>query len=107
LREKVDAKDAVKAAMARHAPGLPGPLNASGTKARSSVANTGRAQLDTPLSEGLAEVASTTVARAEERPVRRCRCSLLARVDEVVGEETTTLATRCARQREEERMIQH
>ena len=99
-REKVDAEDAVKAAMERRAPGLPGPMNASRTKACTGVVNTGRAresaQPDTPLSEGLAKEASTTVAGAEQRRGRRCRCSLLAGVDEVDGGETATLAMWCA-----------
>ena len=75
-REKVDAEDAIKAAMARRASGLLGPVNASGTKAHTGVANNERAresaQPDTPLFEGLAEEASTTVAGAEQRRGRRC-----------------------------------
>jgi hypothetical protein len=49
---------------------LPGPVNASGKKACTDVANTGRAresaQPYTPLSEGLVEESSTTVAGAKE-----------------------------------------
>ena len=56
--------------MARRAQGLPGLVNASGTKARTRVANIGcareSAQLETPLSDGLAEEAPTTVVGAEE-----------------------------------------
>jgi len=69
-REKVNGDDAIKAAMARRAQGLPGLVNASGTKARTRVANIGcareSAQLETPLSDGLAEEAPTTVVGAEE-----------------------------------------
>jgi hypothetical protein len=96
LREKVDADDVVKAAMARRAPGLPGLVNASRMKAHIGVANTRHAresaQPDMPLYEGLAEEASTIVAGVEERRGRGCRCSLLAGVDKVDRGETATLA---------------
>ena len=70
--------------MARCAPGLPGSVNASGTKAHTGGCARESAQPDTLLFVGLAEEASTTVVDAEDRWGRRCQCSLLVRVDEVV-----------------------
>ena len=43
---------------------------------------------------GTTEKASTAVAGVEKRRGRKCRCSLLAGVDEVVGEEMMMLAMR-------------
>ena len=56
-----------------------------------------------PLSVETVEKASMAVAGTEERRGRRCRCSLLAELDEIVGEETATLVM-SARRRESERV---